>query len=155
VSGAVRKPSLGEQLGDYLGARLGQPFEWPTANCCHFAAQWVECVEGSNPMADLPPTASALEAMRLVRELGGSLESAWTRQLGRDAIAPAFAQLGDVVLLPLPVEMEAERATGEAVGVCVGAHAVVMTAEGFQALMPMSTAVAAWRVGFTSRVQCT
>lgn len=142
----VRVPSLAEQLGDFLAESLGQPFTWATSNCCHFAAQWVERATGSSPMAGLPATTSALDAMRLVRELGGTLEAAWTRQLGREPIAPAFAQLGDVVLLPLVLEEEAERPTGQAVGVCVGAQAVVMTSDGFHSYLPMSSAVAAWRL---------
>jgi hypothetical protein len=151
MSTGVRKPSLAELLGDFLADSLGQPFTWAASNCCHFAAQWVERATGRNPMAGLPATASALEAMRLVREMGGTLEAAWTRQLGHEPIASAFAQLGDVVLLPLHIEMGTERATGQTVGVCVGAQAVIMTTEGFHAYMPMSAAVAAWRVGFTGR----
>jgi hypothetical protein len=140
----VRVPSLAELLGDYMQDSVGMNFSWEGANCCHFAAGWVERATGRNPMAGLPRTTSALQAQRLIQDLGGSLQAAWTRQLEREPIAPAFAQLGDVVLLPLRLESGGPIFTGQIVGVCMGAYAVVMSSDGFHVFLQMSAAVAAW-----------
>ena len=141
-----RVPSLAERLGEYMRDCAGLAFDWGAANCCHFAAGWVERATGLNPMADLPATPSAVAALRLIRELGGSLQAAWTRQLGREPIAPAFAQVGDVVLLPLALHSGEPATTGQVLGVCMGAQAVVLSGEGFCVFLPMSSAVLAWRL---------
>jgi hypothetical protein len=140
----VRVPSLAELLGEYMQESVGMTFSWEGANCCHFAAGWVERATGHNPMAGLQPITSALQALRLIEDLGGSLQAAWTRQLGRESIAPAFAQMGDVVLLPLRLHSGEPLVTGQIVGVCMGAQAVVMSSDGFHVFLPMSAAVAAW-----------
>lgn len=147
MSAQPRTPGLAELLGEHLAHSQGLAFSWGQANCCHFAARWVERATGANPMQGLPATASAAAAVRLVRALGGTLQAAWTLQLRRQPVPAAMAQLGDVVLLPMPDDMRGRgpgHATGQAVGVCVGSQAVVMTAEGFHAYLPMRMAVCAW-----------
>ena len=135
------------QLADYLLAARGAPFSWAAANCCHFAAGWVLFATGRSPMAGLPATPTAREALRLVQQLGGSLRAAWSRQLGAEPIPAAMAQVGDVVLIPAPiVPGETELRTGELVGICAGMSAIVATAEGHHAHVPMSMAAAAWRL---------
>lgn len=127
-----------QQLAVYLQSAT-RPFEWRAANCCHFAAGWVELVEGRHPMAGLDATDDAEAAMRLVRRLGG-LEAAWTRQLARPAISVALARLGDVVLLPL--------GNGRfSAGVCNGRLAAFVDEHGAVVFRPTLEAVAAWRVG--------
>lgn len=139
--------STAARLGDYLAATRGAAFDWAGWNCCHFAARWVQFATGRNPMAGLPRTANGRAALRLVQQLGGSVAAAWTRQLGREAIPAAMAQVGDVVLIPAPiVPGETEVRTGEVVGICAGLSAIVCTAEGHHAHVPMSAATAAWRL---------
>jgi hypothetical protein len=130
-------------LTEYL-VQAPAPFSWRAANCCHFAARWVRFAAGLDPLADLPPTPTARAAKRLIAQLGGSLEAAWSHQLGRAPIAPLLAQLGDVVL----VRLEAAQSLGAdaLVGICAGTHIAVATAEGHVAYLPLSAGDAAWRL---------
>ncbi len=134
------------KLGQYLASTSGRSFDWAAANCCHFAAGWVALATGRHPMAGLEPTTTAAAALRLLRRLGGDMAAAWSRQLGRQPVPPSFAQVGDVVLLPMPAEACAEPCAGAAMGICMGATAVIITAEGHHAYLPMSHATAAWRI---------
>lgn len=148
--------TIGALLGEYLADTRREPFDWARNNCCHFAARWVARATGADPMAGLPATATAREARRLVRRLGGTLADAWTHALGRGPIVPALAQVGDVVLIDVallpvpdgapPAPDGAERGTGQAVGLCAGRTAVVMDAAGVCHHVPMDEARFAWRL---------
>lgn len=134
--------SLARQLDAYLAERNGRAFTWAGNNCCHFAADWVHVATGRNPMAGLNVTPCATSARSTLKRLGG-LASAWTRQWGRQPIAPAQAQLGDVVLV------QADTAPGGAtpghtMGICAGATVAVPGADGALLHLPMSQAVQAW-----------
>lgn len=135
-------------LEQYLGAAPARAFDWAAWNCCHFAAGWVRAVCGWDPMHGLPATPAARDAVRLVRRLGGSLAAAWTRQLGAQPLPAAMAQLGDLVLLPVPLRANeaADARTGHAVGICAGLSVVACTDAGDFAFVPMSEATAAWRL---------
>jgi hypothetical protein len=128
-------------FAEWLSHRAAAPFDWASANCCHFAAAWVAHAEQADPMAGLPATATATAAQRLVKRLGGMM-AAWTRQLGRDPIPPLMAQVGDVVLVP----QEAEQGVGAVMAVCNGAVWMAPDAHGAMIFGPMSAATAAWRV---------
>lgn len=135
-------------LTHYLaGYRPGQPWDWASANCCHFAARWVQLVTGRDPMDGLAPTPDARCALRLVRELGG-LESAWTARLGAAPVAPSLAQLGDVVLLPTPGAGTAgpDAGVGHLVGICGGRTSVFRGGDGALVFLPTMDSVAAWRL---------
>lgn len=112
----MAEPSkIAAALQDYLRARGAQAFDWACANCCHFAAGWVEQATGRNPMHGLVATPDARAALKLLASLGGGLVEAWTHQLGTPALPAAFAQVGDVVFKPMPGE-----GAGGALGVCNG-----------------------------------
>lgn len=119
-------------LRDYRPA----PFDWATANCCHFAAAWVEYKTGRNPMAHLAITESKTAALRLIVELGGTLRAAWSARLESEPILATFAQVGDVVLFE----------SRNAVAVCAGSVAACVEEGGAFAFLPMSEAACAWRI---------
>lgn len=129
-------------LTAYLAERQPAPFDWHGANCTHFAAGYVAVVEQRDPLADyaMPKT---LAAARRLQAKGGGLAAMITRTLGRESVAPAFAQLGDVVLLPLSAADDA----AQAVGLCCGEQAVIVTDAGDHAFVPMKAVLHAWRVG--------
>lgn len=130
--------SVAKKLVAYLAEAGARPFDWGAFNCCHLAAGWVEVCAGAHPMAGLPATPTERAARRLIRALGGTLADAWTRQLGRDPISPAMAQLGDVVLLDVdgrPV-----------IGICNGMTAVAPLDVGGTTFVPMALATHAWRL---------
>lgn len=137
--------SVAAALDRYLIESPIAAFDWASANCCHFASRWVLIVEGRDPMAamSLPATPSQFAARRLIVALGGSLEAAWTKCLGRPPIPPTLAQVGDVVLVPLPDE-------GAAVGICVGRDVLCVAPSGDRVAIGMQRALCAWRIGAAS-----
>lgn len=130
---------LARQLDAYLAAHSLSRFDWRTRNCCHFAARWVELATGDRPMDGLDQTADLRAARRLIGSLGGTLADAVTRRLGRAAIAPAMARLGDIVLAP-PGD------NGAAVGLCNGRVAAFLTEHEGLTFAPMECATHAWRL---------
>lgn len=129
-------------LTAYLAERQPAPFSWPGSNCGHFAGAWVQRAEGHDPMAGLPATPTRKAAQRLLRR-GGGYAAVVTRQLDRESISSAFAQLGDLVLLPLDDEEE-----GKALGICAGnGMAAFVTDQGDIAYIAVTRAECAWRIG--------
>lgn len=126
-------------LDDYLRAQEGRAFDWGDSNCCHFPAGWVEVREGRNPMQGLPSTPTRAAARRLVRELGGSLQEAWTCRMNAEATSPKLAQIGDIVLVALSEGTKA-------VGICAGIAALCLDESGARRRVSMDRAIAAWRV---------
>lgn len=143
-------PSITQRLAVYLAQQSakGQPFDWAGRHCCHFAAGWVQVLEGGAPLAGLPvEVRDAFSAQRCVRQMGGTLAAAVGQQLRRRAIVPAQAQVGDLVLVNVAGYLAGQGGTGQALGVCAGRTAVFLGADGASVHMPMSLAVAAWPVG--------
>lgn len=135
--------SKAKQLTAFLAERQRAPFSWAGGNCGHFAAAWMKVAEGLDAMAGLPVTPNKKAAERLVRRRGG-YAALVSRQLGRDPIGAAFAQLGDLVLLPLPDA----GPDAKALGVCAGAGmAAFVTEHGDVAYLALARAECAWRVG--------
>lgn len=128
-------------LTAYLSEPL-PPFDWRGANCGHFAGAFVERVEGTDPLAGLALGDSLRATRRILADAGGMLALV-SQQLAREPIAPAFAQLGDMVLLPLS---DADP-LAQALGLCCGEVAAVRDEAGAVHLLPMAAALAAWRVG--------
>ena len=130
-------------LTEYLAVANLAPFSWSRGNCCHFVADWVRAATGCNPMQGLAYTHSQAAARRLVLQLGGSLDAAWTRRLGRAPLAtPALAPLGDLMLVPVP-----EGAQGaQAIGICTGRAVALKTETGTLAFVPFEHATHAWRL---------
>jgi hypothetical protein len=124
-------------LDDFLRLRQGTPFDWLHWNCCLMVASWVHLRTGRWVMRDVPPTPTRQAAHRQIRRMGGSLRAVWTGWLGAEPIKPALAQPGDVVLV--------QAGADEAVGICCGRTAVVLTLPGL-AHVPMAGATAAWRL---------
>lgn len=130
-------------LDRYLDETPLPAFDWPTANCCHFVSKWVHVVMKRDPMAGLRTTVSAFDAKRLIVELGGSLEAAWTKCLGIDPIPATFAQVGDVMLVPGDGLSEG---VGELVGICAGRSVLCVANTGDVVQIEVSRATKAWRL---------
>lgn len=124
-------------LDEYLIEVGGRPFDWAAWNCCHFVSEWVKLLTARDPMEGLPAMSSRLTAHRLIGQLGGNLGAAWDRQLGQPSMPATLAQVGDIVLVG--------HESVEAVGICAGRTAVVLTEQGV-AHLQMGAATAAWRV---------
>lgn len=139
TTSAPQLTPLAQQLDAYLAAHAGARFDWGRLNCCHFAARWVELATGATPMRDMPATPDWRAALRLIGTLGGTLDAAVTRRLGRTPIAPALAQLGDIVLAPIDEG-------GAAVGICNGRASAFLTEHDGLAFVPTDCATHAWRL---------
>jgi hypothetical protein len=137
---AVPAFTVAHALDAYLAQAAAKPFSWSQHNCCHFVAGWVQQATGLDPMAGLPWTHSATAARRLILQLGGTLADAWTRRLGRHAIQPELAQVGDIVHVWL---REQDCA---AVGICTGRHAALLLEDEGVILLPMAHATHCWRL---------
>lgn len=137
--------SLALQLQAYLDERSGCPFSWARSNCCHFAAAWVQVATGTDPMAGLTPVTSAFRARMQLRRLGAAagLAGAWTAQWKRQPVAPALAQLGDVVLVRADT-VPGGATPGQTMGICAGATAAILGSDGSVLHVPMSQAIRAW-----------
>lgn len=127
-------------LTTYLATLPAAPFDWPTRNCCHFAARWVKTREGFDPMEGLDPTEDAEAARAQINALGGDLARAWAIRMRREPIEPQWAQQGDVVIVPANVE------GGLAAGICTGDQIAVLLESGAIGFFPLKVGRCAWRV---------
>jgi hypothetical protein len=128
-------------LAAHLGAGTSA-FDWHGANCAHFCGAYIEQIEGRDPLAGFEMPASQTQARRLLAK--AKLADLVSAQLGRAPIAPAFAQIGDLMLLPLsdsdPLAL--------ALGLCAGDAACARTEHsGAISFVPSASALCAWRVG--------
>ena len=131
----TRKQSWPEILAIQIKAAEMRPFSWGSHDCCAFAARVVEAMTGVSFMTDFPEYSDEARASVLVGEFGG-VEGIAGLCLG-EANAPAFAQRGDVVLMPTD--------QGDALGICIDHRAAFASARGL-AFHPVSACRVAWRV---------
>ena len=145
AQGAPRVPDAAEALGMLLAQRQRAPFAWGVHDCCLWAADAVHAQVGIDPAAGLRGRyASALQARRVIAVAGGSLAGIAAAALGEPLRSPMLACAGDVGLTLGPAATDdADRAT---LAVCLGSWWAAPGAHGL-ALLPMSPAIAAWKVG--------
>lgn len=114
--------------------RLQVPFAWGVNDCAGFAADVVLALHQRDTLAALRvPRATALQALRQQRALQGA---AALDRCGLPRVAPAFATVGDLLLL--------RQRRRELLALCNGSEALAPGTEGLVAL-PLRQAVAAWR----------
>jgi hypothetical protein len=130
----VRRHDWPQRLDDYLASRRGEPFNFGTHDCCHFAGGAVEAMTGKNPMRAFDYR-NRLGAERLLRS-AGTLDALVNRTLG-EPVHPSQAGRGDVVL--------ADLENGATVGICLGDWCVFATDPGIT-FRERSAARAAWRI---------
>ena len=123
------------RFAEFVKARASMPFIWGQNDCCIFAADAVLATTGKDHAASLRGYISAREAQRLIEERGGLREI--VRAALGDSILPAFASVGDVVLV--------ENEWRELLAICNGTTAIAPGETGI-AVLGMNTALAAWRV---------
>lgn len=133
-----RTPDWQALLDAYIRENEVRPFDWRAQNCSTFATDWVRLATGR--VLEVPATATAREALRVVRGIGG-LHADACRQLGEPVLG-TMARCGDFVLLGLP------RSRGRVVrafGVCLGPVAAAQGPAGLL-MVPITEAEAAWRI---------
>lgn len=135
-----------KRLQDYIAERRAQPFAYGTNDCCQFARGAAIAITGQDPMALVSSYKTATRAKVLQGRLGASLEEAVESVLGGlgyEAVSPAFAQRGDIVLAEVPSDGGLMPATG-IVDFC-GTRALFVGQNGLCSL-PVSKCLQAWRV---------
>jgi hypothetical protein len=129
-------------LLDVISKASATPFDWGSHDCVTFAADCVRAITGADPLADLPPWASAKQGLRVIADAGG-MPAALSARFG-EPIPPAFAQRGDIGLL---TDTSAdEEATGITVAVCMGDVWLAPGTDGLERL-PLAAVAQAWKVG--------
>lgn len=122
------------QLERFVAARAERAFEWGVNDCALFAADCVEALTGERLLSNLRGY-DGRGALRLLADRGG-LRGIATEALG-EPVAPAFAAVGDVVLLRM--------GDSEALGICNGTVAMGPGPAGIE-IVGMDAALAAWKV---------
>jgi hypothetical protein len=122
------------RLEAFSRERRNVPFRWGANDCALFAADCVEALTGERLLVGLRGY-DGRGAVRLLQEMGG-LHGIATQALGAP-IAPAFATVGDVVLVRM--------ADSEALGICNGGVVIGPGPRGIE-VSGMDAALAAWRV---------
>lgn len=130
--------SVAAQLAAYLGAPGSPPFSWERRHCGHFTGAWVLQATGRDVLRTLPPLEGPLAWAREIHRAGGWVALV-SRCLLASPVAPSFAQVGDVVLLP-------GEMTGGTLGLCVGTHVACLADDGSLVYSPVAEAIAAWHL---------
>lgn len=138
----MRRADWPERLAAWVEAHRTRPFAWGEWDCVLAAADCALALTGEDALAGL--RWSGLKGALRQLEVEGGLEAACTRVLG-PGIAPAFAQRGDVLLMPQ--RLDDQPAEFPAVlNVCLGEFAVG-PGQGGLVFRPATEALAAWPVG--------
>lgn len=138
----MRRDGWEARLAHLEMAARARPFAWGEHDCCTWAAECVQAVTGTDPLADLRGTWHSAEAAQAVLQRLGGLRAAVDARLGEPLPSVHLAQRGDVVLLAVGNTM--------ALGVCMGRVAVAPGPDGLVRI-DMATQVgdqrplAAWR----------
>jgi hypothetical protein len=123
------------RLAAFGRERERMPFEWGRNDCCLFSADAVLAMTESDAAHAYRGYSTALEAQRLL-ELHGGAQGLATQAWG-EPVAPAFAAVGDVVLV-----MNEGR---KVLAICNGTNAMSAGTEGIE-FVGMDTAILAWKI---------
>lgn len=101
-------PGVAERLGRrarweihlvaFANGHLGRPYVWGETDCAALVRGAVAEMFDPSPLADVPAYATLAEAVRALQVVGDVV--AYLEARGATAVPVAFAQAGDVVLLP-------------------------------------------------------
>jgi len=137
-----RREDWPERLTALIDLRRATPFAWGVQDCVTFAAAAIEAMTGADPLADLTRWNSREQAIQAISSLGSDLSHAVMARLG-EPIMPTLARRGDLLLVETDVP---GWPGGQALGVCIGAHAVAPGPVGLE-WVNMDRWRAAWRIG--------
>ena len=107
-----RKVAVRETMLEYAG----DPFAWGVLDCCQFAAKVAEKITGTDFSKGFF-YASEDDAEGIINSANG-LENLVTKILGVDSVGVEFLDVGDPVLVDIPV-------MGNMIGVFNGNHAII------------------------------
>lgn len=144
----IRVADWPEILARHIAAARSRAFEWGVHDCCVFACDGVLAMTGIDPMAVLrgayDDAVSAALALKI--HAGGGLPEAadaLARDAGLEAIAPGFAQRGDVLLADI-LSLHGKRAW--ALGLVAPDGRGAFAAPVGLTFLPIRAATRAWRI---------
>lgn len=132
----MRLPDWPHRYDAAVRARLAQPFAWGENDCIAFPADVVQALHGRDTLAEFRTQRRCWKQALAQLKAGGGLHAGLQRA-GLKPIAPASAQVGDLVLL----RMGPRR---RVLAVCNGIEALSPGRRGLVST-PMHAAVEAWR----------
>lgn len=142
----MRRLDWPERLAACIESARLTPFAWGTHDCVLWACHVAEALTGVDPASGFRGSYSDVRgALLVLHAIGGggdfrqAIESVCAAH-GFPPIPPPVAQRGDAVLCPSGV-----YSWPHALGVCDGQHAVITGPHGL-VRVPMSAAIAAWRI---------
>lgn len=118
-----------------IAERRLMPFEWGRNDCGLFAADCVQAITGEDPAPGFRGVYASESGAQAVLDANGGLEGVAAASFGAE-IAPALAQVGDVVLCKIQGR--------DMLAICAGSHAIG-PGHNRLASMPMKRAQKAWR----------
>lgn len=124
-------------------ARL-RPMDWPQNNCCHYADRWLHLLVGREVIGALASVTGPRQARR---RAPAGLGARFAGLVGDAGLPGALAQLGDVVLVPVPASTARPTrgmGLGEALGVCGGRVVWLLGVDGQPSFLPLSHALRCW-----------
>lgn len=127
-----RLPDWQLRLEAFTRERSSVPFAWGSNDCALFAADAVQAMTGVHLCPELRGYRDVRQAVRALAVIGGVRELA-SKALG-DPVPAKRARVGDVVVV--------QTGKREALSICNG-----QTALSPGIAVPMTQALAAWRVG--------
>lgn len=123
---------------DVIADAENKPYKLGEHDCLRLACRVVEERIGVDYWPRFAGYKTKRQSLACIARVGSSLQDAITKTLGVDAILPALAQRGDLVLY---------RDTDEHIGICVGEHVVVLGNDGLIRISIASAMLTvAWRV---------
>jgi hypothetical protein len=129
------------RLNRFVADWLGKKHAWGISDCSIMCLDWVERATGQKVGEDVAGSydsaAGALSflASNNYEDLGDMV----TDRLGSNPIDRVFLQRGDIALVDCP-------AVGEGIGVVTGADILIIDVKRGGALIPLSRAIAGWRL---------
>jgi hypothetical protein len=124
-----------ERLWAYIDVAKGQPFVWGQRDCATWVADWRHAVTGQDAArAWRGRYKTERGALRAIRRAGFSDMADWVDSIAGGRLpSPLLAQRGDVAMVQ------------GALGIVVGSRVAALSPQGV-VMLPLSDAVAAWRV---------
>lgn len=129
----MRRDGWEHDLHEVIEGARHRPFRWGSHDCAIWAASVRAALTGTEPAAQ-GGYRTARGAARAIRRSGAAdLCDAVTRELGAPLASPLLARRGDIV------------SDGAALGVCLGADAAFLGADGL-VFRPMTVCTMAWGI---------
>lgn len=133
----MRLPDWQSRLDAVIEAVRYEPYQVGVHDCFRLTCRVIEALTGVDRWPQFAGYRTRWEALERMAEHGSNFDDAADWFFGTERVAPGEARRGDIVMLIEDTKH---------LGVCIGAHAAVITDAGL-AFVPLEYAICAWRIG--------